>query len=215
MPYPVWCKARDRCRTLTAFQMTRQAPPTLLQQLIRSFSNVQHHSKCNITIASSLAPTHPSCSHQQPSGKFYAAEAHNGAPPPPTVPITPSQLRRLSRGTTSPPPTSSARWRRQPFKFLVNMPPAGNEYAAEQLKQQGNTCFKNGDYEGAEGYYSQAIQKNPSNPLFFTNRAQARNKLEKWEGVMDDCIRSIEQLPENMKAFHLLCTFNTLSYARV
>ncbi|KAL1605879.1 hypothetical protein SLS59_002998 [Nothophoma quercina] len=84
------------------------------------------------------------------------------------------------------------------------MPPAGNEYAAEQLKQQGNTCFKNGDYEGAEGYYSQAIQKNPSNPLFFTNRAQARNKLEKWEGVMDDCIRSIEQLPENMKAFHLL-----------
>ncbi|KAF2623623.1 U-box domain-containing protein [Macroventuria anomochaeta] len=83
------------------------------------------------------------------------------------------------------------------------MPP-GNEYAAEQLKAQGNACFKNGDYEGAEGYYSQAIQKNSSNPLLFTNRAMARNKLEKWEGVIDDCIRSIEQLPENMKAFHLL-----------
>jgi tetratricopeptide (TPR) repeat protein len=85
------------------------------------------------------------------------------------------------------------------------MPP-GNEYAAEQLKAQGNACFKNGDYEGAEAYYSQAIQKNSSNPLLFTNRAMARNKLEKWEGVIDDCIRSIEQLPENMKAFHLLCT---------
>lgn len=84
------------------------------------------------------------------------------------------------------------------------MPP-GNEYAAEQLKTQGNVCFKNGDYEGAEAYYSQAIQKNSSNPLLFTNRAMARNKLEKWEGVIDDCIRSIEQLPENMKAFHLLC----------
>lgn len=86
------------------------------------------------------------------------------------------------------------------------MPP-GNEYAAEQLKAQGNACFKNGDYEGAEAYYSQAIQKNSSNPLLFTNRAMARNKLEKWEGVIDDCIRSIEQLPENMKAFHLLCTY--------
>jgi STIP1 family protein 1 len=84
--------------------------------------------------------------------------------------------------------------------------PTGNEYAAEQLKSQGNTCFKNGDYEGAEGYYSQAIQKNSSNPLLFTNRAMARNKLEKWEDVIDDCIRSIELLPDNMKAFHLLCT---------
>jgi tetratricopeptide (TPR) repeat protein len=85
------------------------------------------------------------------------------------------------------------------------MPP-GNEYAAEQLKTQGNACFKNGDYEGAEAYYSQAIQKNSSNPLLFTNRAMARNKLEKWDGVIDDCIRSIEQMPEDMKAFHLLCT---------
>lgn len=88
------------------------------------------------------------------------------------------------------------------------MPP-GNEYAAEQLKSQGNACFKNGDYTSAEAYYSQAIQKNSSNPLLFTNRAMARNKLEKWEGVIDDCIRSIEQLPENMKAFHLLCTSAT------
>lgn len=90
------------------------------------------------------------------------------------------------------------------------MPP-GNEYAAEQLKAQGNACFKNGDYEGAEAYYSQAIQKNSSNPLLFTNRAMARNKLEKWEGVIDDCIRSIEQLPENMKAFHLLCTLDNIT----
>ena len=29
----------------------------------------------------------------------------------------------------------------------------------------------------------------------------ARVKLEKWEGVIDDCIRSIELLKDNMKAF--------------
>lgn len=84
------------------------------------------------------------------------------------------------------------------------MPPPGNEYAAEQLKTQGNTHFKNGDYAAAEALYSQAIQKNSNNPLLFTNRANARLKLENWDGVIDDCIRSIELLKENMKAFFYL-----------
>ena len=84
------------------------------------------------------------------------------------------------------------------------MPPPGNEYAAEQLKNAGNKCFKNGDYEEAEGLYSQAIQKNSNNPLLFTNRANARLKLEKWEGVIDDCLRSIELMKDNMKAFFYL-----------
>ncbi|KAF2019419.1 U-box-domain-containing protein [Aaosphaeria arxii CBS 175.79] len=83
------------------------------------------------------------------------------------------------------------------------MPP-GNEYAAEQLKNQGNAHFKDGDYGTAETFYSQAIQKNSKNPLLFTNRANARLKLEKWEGVIDDCIRSIELMKENMKAFFYL-----------
>ncbi|KAF2746266.1 U-box-domain-containing protein [Sporormia fimetaria CBS 119925] len=82
--------------------------------------------------------------------------------------------------------------------------PAGNEWEADKLKSQGNVRFREGDYDGAEGYYSQAIVKNPNNPLLFTNRANARMKQEKWEGVIDDCIRSIEILKENMKAFWFL-----------
>jgi STIP1 family protein 1 len=83
------------------------------------------------------------------------------------------------------------------------MPP-GNEYAAEQLKNQGNTHFKNAEYDSAETCYSQAITKNSKNPLLFTNRANARLKLEKWEGVIDDCLRSIELMKENMKAYFYL-----------
>ena len=82
--------------------------------------------------------------------------------------------------------------------------PAGNEYAAEQLKTQGNTHFKNGEYEAAETLYGQAIQKNSKNPLLFTNRANARLKLEKWQDVIDDCLRSIELMKENMKAYFYL-----------
>lgn len=80
----------------------------------------------------------------------------------------------------------------------------GNEYAAEQLKSQGNASFKAGDYTNAESLYTQAILKNPANPLLFTNRANARLKLSAWEGVIDDCIRSIELHKENMKAYFYL-----------
>jgi STIP1 homology and U-box containing protein 1 len=82
--------------------------------------------------------------------------------------------------------------------------PAGTDHLAEQLKNQGNKHFKDGEYAEAENLYSQAIQKNSTNPLLFTNRANARLKLEKWEGVIDDCLRSIELLRENMKAFFYL-----------
>lgn len=82
--------------------------------------------------------------------------------------------------------------------------PGGNEYAAEQLKNQGNAKFKEGEYEAAEALYSQAIMKNSRNPLLFTNRANARLKMEKWEGVIDDCLKSIEISKENMKAFFYL-----------
>jgi STIP1 family protein 1 len=83
------------------------------------------------------------------------------------------------------------------------MPP-GNEYAAEQLKNQGNTHFKNAEYDTAEMCYSQAITRNSKNPLLFTNRANARLKLEKWEAVIDDCLHSIELMKENMKAYFYL-----------
>jgi STIP1 family protein 1 len=89
--------------------------------------------------------------------------------------------------------------------------PGGNEYAAEQLKTQGNARFKEGDYEGAEALYSQAIMKNSRNPLLFTNRANARLKLEKWEGVIDDCLHSIEISKENMKAFFYLGNASPIS----
>lgn len=79
-------------------------------------------------------------------------------------------------------------------------------HVAEQLKDRGNQHFKNGDYVNAEALYTQAIQRNPNNPLLFTNRANARMKLEAYLEVIDDCIKSIELLRENMKAYTFLGT---------
>lgn len=77
-------------------------------------------------------------------------------------------------------------------------------YAAEQLKEKGNKHFKNGEYTEAASFYGQAIQKNSSNPLLYTNRANARLKLHQWQDVIDDCLRSIELHRDNMKGFFYL-----------
>ncbi|EFR00031.1 U-box domain-containing protein [Nannizzia gypsea CBS 118893] len=55
-----------------------------------------------------------------------------------------------------------------------------------ELKAKGNERFKEGDYEGAEELYSQAIQKNSNDPTFFNNRALVRIKLGLWDGAEHD-----------------------------
>ncbi|KAL4931311.1 putative U-box domain protein [Aspergillus undulatus] len=61
-----------------------------------------------------------------------------------------------------------------------------------ELKEKGNQLFKDGDYNGAEELFSQAIQKNPREPTFFTNRALTRTKLAKWAGVEHDARAAID-----------------------
>ncbi|KAF2149965.1 U-box-domain-containing protein [Myriangium duriaei CBS 260.36] len=77
---------------------------------------------------------------------------------------------------------------------------------AESLKKQGNELFKEGDFAGAEEQYTQAILRYSKNPLIFTNRAFARIKLQRWEGVVDDCLHSIELTghDQNFKAYFYL-----------
>ncbi|ODM16555.1 hypothetical protein SI65_08062 [Aspergillus cristatus] len=73
-----------------------------------------------------------------------------------------------------------------------------------ELKEKGNRLFKEGDYNGAEDYFSQAIQKNSREPTFFTNRALTRLRLEKWPGVEQDARAAIalygQESPNRLKS---------------
>lgn len=60
------------------------------------------------------------------------------------------------------------------------------------FKEKGNQLFKDADYAGAEEMYSQAIQMNPKEPSFFTNRAVTRLRLEKWAGAEHDARIAID-----------------------
>ena len=80
-------------------------------------------------------------------------------------------------------------------------------YQADQLKEQGNAAFRNGEYLEAEALYTQAVQKYSRNPLIYTNRANVRLKLQQWDGVVNDCSKSIEITganAQNHKAWYLL-----------
>ena len=72
------------------------------------------------------------------------------------------------------------------------------------LKEEGNKHFAVGEFKEAESLYTQAIQKDPSNPKLFTNRAMARLKLQAWEACIDDSIKSIELEDGNMKGYFYL-----------
>ena len=49
-----------------------------------------------------------------------------------------------------------------------------------------------------------SIEKDPSNPKLFTNRAMTRVRLESWNDCIDDCLKSIEIEPGNMKGYYYL-----------
>ena len=83
-------------------------------------------------------------------------------------------------------------------------------YLAESLKEKGNIAFRSGDFADAEDYYTQAIQKYSRNQLIFTNRANVRLKLQKWDDAVNDCLKSIEITGsggQNHKAWYFLGEF--------
>ena len=73
-------------------------------------------------------------------------------------------------------------------------------YLAEKEKQKGNECYKAGEYDDAELFYSKAIVLDPQNHVFYANRAMVRLKTKQFERAEEDCSRAIEIDPTYGKA---------------
>ncbi|KAJ3564627.1 hypothetical protein NP233_g8174 [Leucocoprinus birnbaumii] len=59
--------------------------------------------------------------------------------------------------------------------------------AAEKVKEQGNVAFKAGRYGSAIDSYTEAIQLNPAEPAYLTNRAAAYMGLKRFRPALEDC----------------------------
>ncbi|KAI9710390.1 MAG: hypothetical protein M1828_002178 [Chrysothrix sp. TS-e1954] len=80
---------------------------------------------------------------------------------------------------------------------------------AVALKDLGNQAFKEQDYPKALDYYSQAIEKNDTEPAFYTNRAYAQIKLESYGLAIEDSTKAIELDPSFVKAYYRRACANT------
>ncbi|KAF5362268.1 hypothetical protein D9756_002064 [Leucocoprinus leucothites] len=59
--------------------------------------------------------------------------------------------------------------------------------AAEKVKESGNVAFKAGRYGVAIDHYTEAIQLNPAEPAYLTNRAAAYMGLKRFRPALEDC----------------------------
>lgn len=58
---------------------------------------------------------------------------------------------------------------------------------AEKTKEEGNVAFKTGKYQSAVDLYTKAIELNPLEPSYLTNRAASYMALKRFRLALEDC----------------------------
>ncbi|XP_038621722.1 small glutamine-rich tetratricopeptide repeat-containing protein beta [Tachyglossus aculeatus] len=72
---------------------------------------------------------------------------------------------------------------------------------ADQLKDEGNNHMKEENYGAAVDCYTQAIELDPKNAVYYCNRAAAQSKLNRYTEAIKDCERAIAIDAKYSKAY--------------
>ncbi|XP_068089989.1 small glutamine-rich tetratricopeptide repeat-containing protein alpha [Hyperolius riggenbachi] len=72
---------------------------------------------------------------------------------------------------------------------------------AERLKTEGNEQMKLENFESAVAFYTKAIECNPTNAVYYCNRAAAYSKIGNYAGAVQDCEEAISIDPSYSKAY--------------
>ncbi|CAO1302633.1 unnamed protein product [Diamesa tonsa] len=72
---------------------------------------------------------------------------------------------------------------------------------ANEYKEKGNVFVKAQDYENAITMYSEAIQMNHQDPVFYSNRSQCYLKIEKYNECIEDTTQAIKLDSRLSKAY--------------
>ena len=72
------------------------------------------------------------------------------------------------------------------------------------LRESGKNAFKNKSYDEAVKIYSEALKLDKDSPIWYSNRAMAYTKLEKWSQSLTDCNRGLSLHPEGKIMVKLL-----------
>ena len=74
---------------------------------------------------------------------------------------------------------------------------------AEKKKNSGNDEFKKGSFAAALEMYKKAIDYDPSNAVYYTNRALVLQKMDDWEGALSDAEYAVS-LDAGMLKAHII-----------
>lgn len=86
--------------------------------------------------------------------------------------------------------------------------------SAEEYKGLGNEAFAKKDFKVAIECYTKAIQLEPTNHIFFSNRSASHSGLQEWDQAIKDSKECIRLKPEFIKGYYRLATaqMETKSY---
>lgn len=71
----------------------------------------------------------------------------------------------------------------------------------EQLKDEGNKSFKEGQFELALLFYERALQLSPSSHVIHSNRSVAYYKLEKYDSALEEANKSVAAQEDFAKGY--------------
>ncbi|XP_058122857.1 tetratricopeptide repeat protein 1 [Anopheles ziemanni] len=82
---------------------------------------------------------------------------------------------------------------------------AANKSKADELKQQGNELFKQGEHRQSVDMYTKALRLCPldckeDRAILYANRAAAKAKVDRKLSAIEDCTKAIEYNPKYLKA---------------
>ncbi|KAK6460716.1 Metallo-dependent phosphatase-like protein [Scheffersomyces coipomensis] len=77
-----------------------------------------------------------------------------------------------------------------------------NKELAIQYKDEGNAFLKEHKYEEAIASYTKAIEEDPTNAIFYSNRAQAHIKLENYGSAILNCNEALLIDADLVKAYY-------------
>uniref|UniRef100_A0A8C1BXE5 Serine/threonine-protein phosphatase n=2 Tax=Cyprinus carpio TaxID=7962 RepID=A0A8C1BXE5_CYPCA len=80
--------------------------------------------------------------------------------------------------------------------------------SAEKLKEKANNYFKDKDYENAIKYYTEALELNPSNAIYYSNRSLAYLRTECYGYALGDATRALELDKNYIKGYYRRATSN-------
>lgn len=90
----------------------------------------------------------------------------------------------------------------QMAEILKRKTAAQNVEKANEFKTRGNDCVKNGQYQKAVHYYTEAIRLNKCEAIYYTNRALCYLKQNKFQECIDDCSAAIGLDANAVKAYY-------------